>query len=279
MIKAIITDLDGTIALPNNTLSNKTVNIFSKLDQDECKIIIATGRSYIDTYQLTNKYSEFKSYKVMLSGGLTLDRNNNVISFNKISSYKLSKIIDIVKPYRSTIGFYDQRYIYSCKEIDNLKFFSEYIHLFTDYENKTDNNLQRSLITINTIKELRDLVVLKVEIIEKNKDKFSEVFEKLKSIGLECTTSGYDNIEVTNGGINKGLSLLNLLSALNIDEDECLVFGDSENDISMFQHFTNTIAVENAVEELKKLAKHICDSCSNDGVANYLEDYINKSAD
>ncbi|MEG0563259.1 HAD family hydrolase, partial [Anaerorhabdus sp.] len=129
------------------------------------------------------------------------------------------------------------------------------------------------------IKELRDLVVLKVEIIEKNKDKFSEVFEKLKSIGLECTTSGYDNIEVTNGGINKGLSLLNLLSALNIDEDECLVFGDSENDISMFQHFTNTIAVENAVEELKKLAKHICDSCSNDGVANYLEDYINKSAD
>ena len=54
------------------------------------------------------------------------------------------------------------------------------------------------------------------------------------------------------------------------DCDRVVSFGDAVNDIPMFEISDECYAVENAVEELKKVATGIIESNENDGVAKWL---------
>lgn len=53
-------------------------------------------------------------------------------------------------------------------------------------------------------------------------------------------------------------------------EVETYAFGDGNNDIEMLQIVTNGIAMGNAVDNLKAVAKEVTDSCEDLGVYNYL---------
>lgn len=57
--------------------------------------------------------------------------------------------------------------------------------------------------------------------------------------------------------------------------DRLVVFGDSKNDVSMFQIADEAYAVGNAMDELKKIATGIISSNEEDGVAKWIEkDYV-----
>ena len=55
-----------------------------------------------------------------------------------------------------------------------------------------------------------------------------------------------------------------------------MAFGDDINDKEMFSNCGLSVAMDNAIDEIKKIADHICDSNDNDGVAKYLENSILK---
>ena len=52
---------------------------------------------------------------------------------------------------------------------------------------------------------------------------------------------------------------------------DVLVFGDNNNDLSMFEYFEESVAVENATEDIRKKAKYQTASSLDEGVAKYLE--------
>lgn len=54
--------------------------------------------------------------------------------------------------------------------------------------------------------------------------------------------------------------------------DRIVVFGDSVNDISMFEIADEAYAVENAIDELKEKATSVIDSNDEDGVAKFLSE-------
>ena len=53
-----------------------------------------------------------------------------------------------------------------------------------------------------------------------------------------------------------------------------MVFGDSENDISMFEIAGMAVAVENAMETAKAKATHFTKSNNENGVAYFIEEYL-----
>ena len=64
--------------------------------------------------------------------------------------------------------------------------------------------------------------------------------------------------------------LAKAIEKMGIDKSEVIVLGDSFNDYSMFTEFENSFAMENAIPEIKKIAKYITDSNENDGVAKAI---------
>jgi hydroxymethylpyrimidine pyrophosphatase-like HAD family hydrolase len=51
-------------------------------------------------------------------------------------------------------------------------------------------------------------------------------------------------------------------------------FGDDKNDLEMIKRCGIGVAVENALDEVKNVAKYVCKSNNDDGVARWLEEYI-----
>lgn len=58
-------------------------------------------------------------------------------------------------------------------------------------------------------------------------------------------------------GINKGVAIQKLQKKLNIKPEECVAFGDYLNDYEMMQSVYYSYAMENAIPELKKVARYI----------------------
>lgn len=73
-------------------------------------------------------------------------------------------------------------------------------------------------------------------------------------------------------GINasKGQAAMQLCQTLQIPPKNCYAFGDSNNDISLFEVVGYSIAVKNASQDLIKIATDITDHCKDNGVINAL---------
>jgi hydroxymethylpyrimidine pyrophosphatase-like HAD family hydrolase len=61
-----------------------------------------------------------------------------------------------------------------------------------------------------------------------------------------------------------------LCRQLGIDRKDVVVFGDHLNDLPMFGWAGTSVAVANAVPEVKRVATAHCASNDEDGVARYL---------
>ena len=53
--------------------------------------------------------------------------------------------------------------------------------------------------------------------------------------------------------------------------DDTIAFGDSETDVPMFNVVKNSIAVENSIDELKKIARIVTTKKSGEGVLEGLD--------
>ncbi len=82
-------------------------------------------------------------------------------------------------------------------------------------------------------------------------------------------------IEITRKNVNKGSGLLAMQRHLNVKDENCYAFGDAMNDYEMFNVCHNAYAVENAVDEVKFVAKDIIGNVESDGVAKYLKTLYN----
>ncbi len=101
-----------------------------------------------------------------------------------------------------------------------------------------------------------------------------EVYEALNSLpGVDITASSDRNLEVMPPEANKGLGLAVLAKALNIDMAHTMALGDQLNDLPMIQEAGLGVAMENATEEVKAHADAVTDHHDRDGVGKAIARY------
>ncbi len=84
-------------------------------------------------------------------------------------------------------------------------------------------------------------------------------------------TDGKELIQIMDKSISKEHGLQKVLKLLRIDSKDAMVFGDDFNDLGVFEMCGYPIAMGNAVEELKIMAKIITETNDADGVAIILD--------
>jgi hydroxymethylpyrimidine pyrophosphatase-like HAD family hydrolase len=83
---------------------------------------------------------------------------------------------------------------------------------------------------------------------------------------------GSTRLTLQPAGTSKGSGVRHLLDLLGLAPEECMVFGDWHNDLHMFEVGGVSVAMANAVDEVKAAAQIVLDhSCEEDGVACFLE--------
>ena len=87
---------------------------------------------------------------------------------------------------------------------------------------------------------------------------------------LHCVVSGDIWVDFLNQETNKGNAIRSIQKTLKISPDETMVFGDNHNDLEMIKSATESYAVGNAADAVKKAAKYVADTNVNDGVLKVL---------
>ena len=79
--------------------------------------------------------------------------------------------------------------------------------------------------------------------------------------------------ELVPGGYSKGTGIDVLREKLGADREECFAFGDSRNDLTMFEHAGHGIAMGNATDDVKAACSYVTDLPENDGIEKALRHY------
>ena len=79
--------------------------------------------------------------------------------------------------------------------------------------------------------------------------------------------------ELVPPGVNKGTGLTETCRILGADPRDAVAFGDSANDLTMFQHAGHSIAMGNAAEEVKAVCTWVTDRPEHDGIAKAMKHF------
>lgn len=83
-------------------------------------------------------------------------------------------------------------------------------------------------------------------------------------------------IECAPKGCTKSGAIKTVLNYLNIKKENSVAIGDSVNDIDMLKSVGISVAVGNAIDEVKKIADFVSTPCCDGGVAYAIEELIIK---
>ena len=105
-------------------------------------------------------------------------------------------------------------------------------------------------------------------------DKLARIRAALQDFPVDIASSGWDNLEIIQPGINKGTGLARLAAHYGIAREQVMAFGDYWNDAEMLEWAGESFAMENAVPEIRARAKYIAPSNAEDGVARTIEELL-----
>ncbi len=101
-------------------------------------------------------------------------------------------------------------------------------------------------------------------------DEIAQIFGN--KIGLQQNT-GY-SMDITPPGITKSVGLSKLADYLNIKPEEIMAVGDGDNDLTMIAYAGMGVAMENGIDDVKKIAQFITKDCDDSGIAYVLEKFV-----
>lgn len=91
---------------------------------------------------------------------------------------------------------------------------------------------------------------------------------------IEVVSGGFNNFEINKAGVSKREGLRFLADYLGTDLEHTMAMGDSENDLSMINAAGIGVAMGNASDDVKAVAKYITTTNNEDGVAAAIRNFI-----
>lgn len=264
--KYLALDLDGTLTLPDKSISKKNKEFIRRAQNEGVSIILASGRPLIGIEHVVESLDLYgtNSYILAYNGGQIVDLASRENIIKKLIPmqyvHQICNLIhqfDVVPLTYNNIGVIAER--------DD-----------TEYVKRESYNNSVPIIKVKSLeKEITNPVVKFMVVGEPHQ--VSMAMEHLKKevdekLNIFCSEPYF--MEITPLGIDKAASLESLLSSLGSSYEELIAIGDGLNDILMLKYAGLGIAMENAYDEVKKISDDVTFSNEEDGVAACIEKYI-----
>lgn len=250
MIRAIITDLDGTILPRGGNISPATYEAFAEVRTKRLSSIIATGR---------NLYAALKvlpldlpiDYLIFSSGAGLLRWNDRKILFAQhLQQDEARKIAGYLWDFN--INFTIQREI-----PDNHHFY--YTALYPqheDYKRRLETYAPFGSLISSPLEICSQATQFVVILDPRQLRLLEQIRHKLKGYSVVRSTSPFDNraiwLEIFAPEIDKGHTCCRLVKGLGIEPAACAGLGNDYNDIDFLDICGKAYVVSNAPVNLKK---------------------------
>ncbi|TFJ93585.1 Cof-type HAD-IIB family hydrolase [Lentibacillus salicampi] len=263
----IALDLDGTLLTDHKQISLRNRQTLNKAIDEGHIVVIATGRPHrasIDYYH-------------------TLGLDTPMVNFNgALIHHPTDDKWDVLHnpmPVRTAHGIIDACYDLNVRNIlaevmDNV-YMDQYDEKILDIFQATRKD---SPFTIGSLKNKlqEDPTSLLIHPREDNIVALKNHLDDYHAELVEHRKWGapWNIIEIVKKGLNKAVGLQKIAHYYHIPDERIIAFGDEDNDLEMLDYAGVGVAMGNAIDELKSVAKHVTDTNENDGIGIFLDDYL-----
>lgn len=288
MIKVIASDMDGTLLNDEHELEAQTAEAIKRAQAHGLRFIIATGRNYMHAMDQLEQFDFNCDDYVLASGAEVRDGARRVVSRIAMDFGLCEEIFAELEKWPVAVivctDAYDYRFGTPEEVEESLLLEAKNFHMnASDEEIKASpmfQRMQKNTKACANLEELKkeDVPVYKIFL-------FSEDVAMLKQLDavlskdkrIAVAASFETNLELTDVRAQKGPVLKSYIESLGYTMDEVMVFGDSTNDASMLEmDFGATVAMENAMPEVKELAKYVTKTNEEMGVAYAIDCLLEK---
>lgn len=263
-IKLIALDMDGTLLLPDHTISPAVKAAITEARARGIKVVLTTGRPYagVHRYLQTLEMDQEGDYCITYNGAL------------------VQKASDGSTVAQTTLSYDDYRYLEKMSREVGSHFHALDRHtLYTANRDISYYTVHESyvatipLVFCEAEKMPQDIALLKVMLIDEPEildAAIARIPQEVKARYTLLKSAPYF-LEILDKRVDKGTGLRSLAEALGIRADEVMAVGDQENDIAMIKYAGTGVAMGNAIDSVKSVADYITRTNLEDGVAHAIE--------
>ena len=251
--KIAFIDIDWTI-LDHTTKDwdYPSLDAIKKLQEMGVLIVFATARSYASVTG-TGLFNQIKPDGMITNnGGLTFFKDE-IIYKNTYPEDLVKKILDTANKHHVVLQFATIKDRHFTMEPNDYvrNYYSVY------YE-------EWPPVLRNSIKDVSEIIAYIPE-------EYDELMLKELPEGLRYYRYDTYGVNISVFQNKKGDAVIKLLNYLKIDRENAIAFGDSQDDISMFEEVGFSVAMGNSKDDsVKEKATIVADTISNHGVATII---------
>ncbi|WP_035178513.1 Cof-type HAD-IIB family hydrolase [Alkalihalobacterium bogoriense] len=253
--KAIVFDLDGTLLTSEKTVTERTKQALEKMKASGIPLLFATARP-----------PRFTRFNIDFASLGSLIFYNGALFHCPYT--KKTKHVSIANPLAKAII----QYILSIDEQANVsievqdKWFSPKP---LDYRTLMKVEQNPTVIDYSTFTSFDCTKILVTDFQYPNK-----LHEKYRDLVTIHVTDSGQLVQIMARQCSKETAVEYLLTKQKISLEDTLCFGDDYNDVGLFQSCGYSVAMGNAMMEVKEIATEVTDTNDHDGVAKILERFF-----
>lgn len=272
-IRALCTDIDGTLLDIHRTLSSRTIAAIAKL-HDKMPVILASSRMPSAMRHLQKDLGLLSHPLICYNGGYVIRYNGVSSSPTVIHSVQIpvpicSAILGLAQTTSIHVSLYEEDQWYA-PDMDEWALRESQI-------TKVAPSLRSAGEVLDMWRE-NNLGAHKVMCMGRSEEigVMESALRLMFATQIHVYHSKSTYLEIAPKTISKASALRLLLREMyDISLSEVIAFGDNYNDIELLQSVGLGIAVANARDEVKAVAKEITGKSTDDGVALAIDKYFN----
>jgi Cof subfamily protein (haloacid dehalogenase superfamily) len=271
-IRAICTDIDGTLLDSNRQISARTKAAFDKLPPD-FPIILASSRMPSAMTHLLQDINRPANPMICYNGGYILGINNSQRIYEPIDSVSIplkecALIMEMAKGTSIHISLYsaDEWYAPQMDKWTKKEELATKVQTVISPSSRVFEKWEKEALGAHKVMCMGDANEI---------DVLYALLQRRLGDSLHLYRSKDTYIEIAPKSISKasGLELV-LATYFDISLSEVMAFGDNYNDIDLLSVVGMGIAVANARQEVKAVANHLTAKNTEDGVAIAIEKFL-----
>lgn len=281
-IKLVASDLDGTIIDRNNNISEKNFKAIDKLHEKNIDFAICTGKSYSVSQKVCKQFNA--NFGIFGNGTQIIDfRTGKELLRNTLSKEDLLFCSTLAKRYNFHIHLYTDNEIIT----EELKYMDLRNFLL---RNKNSTEGLKFKIVDNIIDYIERNPIEVFSAVVSTESAMLPSFESLLSVNKNIVytyiskrgkyrdttiNKDYEYLNISPLHINKNEALNFLATHLEIAKKDMLAIGDNVNDLEMVKEAGIGVAVHDAYDDLKNVAKYVTNASASEGAfAEAIEKFI-----
>ncbi|RFU67958.1 HAD family phosphatase [Bacillus sp. V59.32b] len=286
MVKFIASDMDGTLLNKEQKVSKENKDAIERARKEGVEVIIATGRSYQEARYALDE-ANIECPVICVNGAVVYTKDGAIAASNPMNPDTVKSVIR----YLEGIGIYFEVYTSDGTYTKNYeKSMATLVDILLTANPDLDpikvTEQARERVTVSQIKSIedyeklfsiRELEYYKFLIFSNDFQKLGDAASGLKeNTTLAVSSSGRENLEVTNRDAQKGIALERYVKDRGGSLSDTMAIGDNFNDVSMLERVGRSFAMGNAPSEIKNLCDFITDTNDENGVAKAINKVLNE---